>query len=645
MDGSRGLRQSSEASFVWLRNAVIGLTLRRLAILGLVGGLQTGCAAPAARPNILLISVDTLRPDRLGCYGATTVETPAIDHLAASGVRFANAFTPAPLTLPAHATLLTGVEPWRHGIVDNGIPASEAFPRTLAERLSERGYDTAAFVSAYVLHSTFGLNRGFDRYDDGVAADGALDQLFHATAPADERVEQALRWLRTRDRGEDSPFFVWLHLFDPHAPYQPPQSFSRRYAGRPYDGEVAFVDSQIGRLMRGLQSLQLDENTVVVLTADHGESLGEHGEQTHGVLLYDATLRVPLIVRPVGGHRGGEVHLGDVTLADVAPTLLGLVGLDLQGQVDGIDLLARPMAGPRALGAISEGPRRRMGWASLVAVRHHPWKYIHGPRPELFDLAADPRELSPQIDGRESERRRLAWSAATIRKELDSLVVAPLGAVERAELAALGYVSSGSGHAPREHIDPKDAITSLAGLDRAYQLFAEGDLEAARAAFDGILGRSEGVGTSALEGLARLARVQGRAEEAERLYAQLVGLDPVAVGARAQLVVLATESGQAELAVDRARDLQRLAPRDPAVARLLARALDAAGRSEEAEAEWLSGLETTPQAPWLRLTYADFLADAGRHREAEQQLTILTSIDPLPAPVKAAAQELQARLR
>lgn len=289
---------------------------------------------------MLLVSIDTLRPDRLGCYGATQLETPAIDALARSGVRFENAFTPVPLTLPAHWTLFTGIEPWHHGVVDNGM--------TLA----------------------------------------ALDQILHATGRADERVDRALSWLR---RERTRPFFLWLHLFDPHAPYDPPEDFRARYAGRPYDGEVALVDTQVARLLAAIDRSGKAGNTVVVVVSDHGESLGEHGEQTHGVQLYDATLRVPLIVRLPGALTAGEVRRDEVTLADVAPTMLALADLAAAPGVDGRDLFGA-LGSPRRLGAISESPHRRHGWATMVAVRNAGWKYIAGPRPELYSFTDDPQE-------------------------------------------------------------------------------------------------------------------------------------------------------------------------------------------------------------------------------------------------------------
>lgn len=594
----------------------------------------TACVPPPPPPaprNVLLVSIDTLRADHLGCYGATAIETPAIDRLAEEGVRFERAFTSAPLTLPAHWTIHTGREPWRHGVVDNGmapsaaVTAREELP-TLAERFASSGYDTAAFVAAFVLHRSFGLDRGFATYDDGPAADAALEQPFHATAPADERVGRALAWLRQE---RHRPFFLWLHLFDPHAPYAPPPAFRTLYPGRPYDGEVAFVDSQIARLLAALDRLGERERTIVVLLADHGESLGEHGEETHGVLLYDATLRVPLIVRAPGQVPSGTVRHDPVTLADVAPTVLGLAGLAPLRLTDGIDLFATaPSASSRQLTAISESPRRRFGWAVLTAVRDDNWKYILGPTSELYDTATDPSESrnllstnAPRGQELESAARR---TAALLRQRLDGVEPRAPDAEERARLAALGYLD---GPTPQTTgpsnllapTHPREGIGTLAAIDRAYQALSEGRFGDAESDFRALLSLAPPP-LAALEGLGRVARLQGEPEAAERWLEAVLDRDPTAVAVLAQLVTLARDRGDRAEALRRARKLAELAPTDPGASRLLAEALLAAGLAPEAEAEWRRGLDRSPDAGWLRLGLARYLANAHRAREAAAEL-------------------------
>lgn len=612
-----------------------------LPALPLLAFLSLGGCSPATAPppNVVLLSIDTLRPDRLGCYGARRVETPAIDALARAGVRFENAFTPVPLTLPAHWTIHTGIEPWHHGVVDNGMTPAGSPGVTLAQRFSASGYDTAAFVAAFVLHRTFGLDQGFARYDDGPAADAALDQPLHATGRADERLDRALAWLR---KPRTKAFFLWLHLYDPHAPYDPPAEFRARYAARPYDGEVAFVDSQVARLTAALERSGAAKNTVVVLLSDHGESLGEHGEQSHGMLLYDATLRVPLIFRLPRHLAAGEVRKDEATLADVAPTLLALAGLKPLAGIDGRDLFGDER-GARRLGAISEAPLRRFGWSPLFALRGGHWKYIAAPRPELYDLAADPAERQDRSAERRDLATDLARGARRIEKEMRArLATRPAtepDAEARANLAALGYLGGGRMPSGPALLDPKDVIGSIAEFDRAYQLFSDGHLDQAEAAFRSIAAHSPLGPGAALPALGRIAQMRGRNLEAEAFFLQELDLDPDSVSSLAQLARMALSRGDPHTAVLRSRRLVELIPRDPAASRLLAEALFAKGDAKGAEAEWRRGLKAAPDAGWLRLGFARFLIATGRKDEARRELARIRTDETLPSDLQEKAAE------
>ena len=624
-----------------------GFFLVRLLCLGQLV-LAPACApsrrAPSEPPNVLLISVDTLRADHLGCYGAQAVETPAIDRLAGEGVRFQNAYSPVPLTLPAHWTIHTGIEPWRHGVLDNGMVLRESPATTLAERFSRAGYETAAFVAAFVLNRAFGLDRGFGHYDDGPSSDAELDQLFHSTAPADERVGRALHWLR---QPRSRPFFLWLHLYDPHSPYEPPSAFRKLYAERPYDGEIAFVDTQIARLLAALESSRESARTLVVLLSDHGESLGEHGELTHGMLLYDATLQVPLIFRLPSRLPAGTVRPDAVTLADVAPTVLALAGLPLGEAVDGVDLFGPAAVAGRRLGAVSETPRRRFGWAGLVAVREGAWKFILAPRAELFRIADDPRETRDRLERDraaasvlEREARRIA---VVTEKRAETLAVAEGGAEEKARIAALGYISGPLSPQTRG-ANPRDAIGFLAGLDRANQLLAERRLDEANSAFLAYT-TVERPPIAAFEGLGRIARLQGRSADAERYFARLVELDPGSVTALAQLVVLARERGDPEAALERSRRLSRMAPLSASASRLFAEALAESGMRKEAEAEWRRGLAESPHAGWLRLSLARYLIAERRPREAQEVLDQILAEEEFSEDLLAMARAMREALR
>src|SRR5215212_5202740 len=275
---------------------------------------------PSRPPNVLLITLDTLRADHVGAYGSRAGSTPAIDSIAARGVRFEQAGSAVPLTLPSHATILSGLLPLHHGVRNNGAGSFPSDRPTLATLFSEKGYRTAAFLGAFVLDRRFGLNRGFDVYDDEIPRDPTLGDHLEAERRGDAVADRAAAWLSQPD---SRPFFAWVHLYDAHAPYTPPEPFRTRYAASAYDGEIAFVDQQIGRLLAALEQSGQRDRTIIVVTGDHGEALGEHGELTHGLLLYEGTLRVPLIIE-APGTLDPHVVTTPVSLADVAPTVAGL---------------------------------------------------------------------------------------------------------------------------------------------------------------------------------------------------------------------------------------------------------------------------------------------------------------------------------
>lgn len=327
-----------------------------------------GSASAAGKPNIILITIDTLRADHLGCYGSKSNASPHIDQLASKSIVFENAFSVAPITLPSHTTILSGVYPNKHGVRDNAVFAPAPQP-LLQESLKADGYHTAAFVSGAPLLNRFGLARGFDLYDDDFTG---------RERTAEATTQRALQWIAQ----QKSRYFVWIHYYDPHAEYQPPDPYRERFRNQPYDGEIAFVDDQIGNLLEAIHS-----NATILITADHGESLGEHGEKTHAVFLYNATLRVPLILYSPGARPG---HRSDpVSLVDVAPTLREIAGLSA-AESDGISL--NKPSPDRSLFAESLYAQRNFGFAPLYAEIHSGLKFIQAPHPELYDLRTDPKE-------------------------------------------------------------------------------------------------------------------------------------------------------------------------------------------------------------------------------------------------------------
>ncbi len=435
-------------------------------------GVELGRAAAGVRPqdlNIVMVTLDTTRADRLGCYGYPDAGTPNVDRLAAQGVVFETAVTATPLTLPAHATIFTGTRPPVHGVRDNGGYVLDPSRVTLAEVLRGAGWRTAAFVGAYVLDAKWGLDQGFEVYVDDFAISRYRTLSLGAVARrAGAVVDAALPWLEAH---AGVRFFAWLHFYDPHSPYDPPEPFKTRFARRPYQGEIAYADAQLGRLLEWLERRGLEDRTLVVVMGDHGESLMEHGEGTHGLFVYEATLRVPLIVRaPFGRTRGRRVS-SLVRSEDVVPTVLDLVGLAPPTGVQGRSLVPLMTGAARDLDleAYSESlyARNHFGWSELRALRAGRYKYIEAPRPELYDLARDPGEVRNLFAARRDLANRLAAALARLGAERPG---EPGGAATaaravdpetRERLAALGYIGSFVERAPRAESvrpDPKDKI-------------------------------------------------------------------------------------------------------------------------------------------------------------------------------------------
>jgi arylsulfatase A-like enzyme/tetratricopeptide (TPR) repeat protein len=435
--------------------------------------------------SIVLVTIDTLRADRLGAYGSARSLTPAMDSLAAEGIRFDAAIAQVPLTLPSHATMLTGAHPARHGVRTNDGFRLEPSVPTLAEALKSRGFATAAFIGGFPLHAGTGLARGFGVYDDAFLEEPAADVgRPKVERPAGEVVQSALTWIEAQKTGQ--PFFAWLHLFDPHTPYEPPPGL----AGiPPYDGEVRATDAAVGRLIDRLTAIGQLERVIFVLTADHGESLGEHGERTHGTFLYDATIRVPLIVRLPAARGAGMAIAVPVETADIAPTLAAFAGASLPAPTDGRSLLPLIDGDPgdpdRATYAESYYQNVLLGWAPLRAVRTNRWKYVEAPRPELYDLRRDPPETRNLIDERENLAAGLA--AALPPRSAPGAAPSPgaspgVADAETAErLRSLGYVSGRTVGADESGVDPKDRVEVWSHLEEGIDRLNRDPAGAARA--------------------------------------------------------------------------------------------------------------------------------------------------------------------
>ena len=416
-------------------------------------------------PNVVFISIDTLRADHLGCYGYKAIRTPNLDSLAADGVRFERAYSAVPVTLPSHTVMFTGTYPTLNGMHDFSGNKLGANQTTLAAVLKDAGYATGAVLGSAVLDSRFGLNRGFDFYYDHFdfsrLQESNLDEM---ERPGNVVADTALDWLA---KNSDKKFFLWMHLYDPHYPYRPPEPFATEYRDRPYDGEIAFADTQVGRLIGFLKQKGLYRNTIIVVTGDHGESLGEHGEKTHGFFIYNATLHVPVIIRVPGepAKTIGNV----VNLVDLMPTILDAVKQKIPAQVQGKSLLplinGKPID-PQNLYAETFLPRLHFNWSELRSVENQKYHFIDAPKPELYDLSKDPAELENLFDQKKavSEEMR-ALLARMIKENSGDQELAEKSGLDPAladRLRSLGYMAFSGGGNPtisnRSLPDPKDRI-------------------------------------------------------------------------------------------------------------------------------------------------------------------------------------------
>ncbi len=491
--------------------------------------LLTSCQR--SRPNILLITFDTTRADAMGYASGTKGATPTLDALAANGTWFSTAITSEPLTVPGHTTIMTGLYPFNHGVRNNGtyiVPDSNV---TLAERLRQEGYATHAAISAFVLDSQFGLDQGFDTYDDDLSSGPKQKMFMFKEVPAAVTADKAITWL-SKGRPKDRPFFLWTHFFDPHADYVPPADVAARFPDSKYRGEIAYADRELGRVLAKLRELKLDRNTIVIFTSDHGESLGEHGETTHGIFVYDGTARVPLLISGPGIPRR---RIDDVVrTADIFPTVLDLLGLP-PAKVDGASL--EPLwkgrkEEPRVAYIESFSPRLNFGWAELRASRTKTLKVIDAPRPEAYDLAADPDEQNNLYRGATVDApgaRPLAVDLQKIVKEdpfnEGRQQQSKMDAEARQKLAALGYVWGSETQKSGPRPDPKDRITYWNQFERAQGLIRGKRFEEALASLQELL-QSDPDNVVAMGSLANALQRTHQPEQALTVYKRMIEIDP-----------------------------------------------------------------------------------------------------------------------
>ena len=528
-----------------IAGTALAVALRAFGGYSIFFGQEANLARLSSELNLLVVTIDTLRADRLGCYGYRQARTPVIDSVAASGVRFDNAYSHQPITLPSHATLFTGTHPAHHGISDNGIFTLPDEAVTLAEVLKGAGISTGAVIGSFVLHSQFGLDQGFDTYDDSLSAGRKKDPGGFEEMTATGVSDRALEWIR---KNAGKRWFLWIHYYDPHAYYEPPPAY-RRAGSYPYDGEVAYVDFELGRIMDDLERRGLTERTLVILTADHGESQGEHGELTHGLFLYDADMRVPLIASLPGAIPAGRVASQTVSLMDIAPTVLSALGMPPPKQIQGRSLMRLLFSDPEdweEAPVIMETmlPWHQHGWSPSSAIVHERFKYIEAPRPELYDLEADPRELTnihdKNHDRAEAMARRLeALRTGYSESSLEDKSSVKMDDATRDRLASLGYIFSGpaSGNPALDAADVKDMIKLTQMTRRASDLRDSGNEDEAFSLLEDVLEKSPD-SRRVLNTLGTWYARKNDFQNAEKLFKRLIQLDPEDIGAYYDLGLL-----------------------------------------------------------------------------------------------------------
>ncbi|MGA7379497.1 MAG: sulfatase-like hydrolase/transferase [Terriglobales bacterium] len=455
-------------------------------------GLAAGKTGP---PDVFLVTIDTLRADHIHCYGDGEIQTPALDSLAKDGIRFEQAFTPSPITNTSHASILTGLLPSTHGVTDFGVPLTPDHP-TWAELLKPQGYHTAAFIGAVILDSKTlapGFDRGFDFYDNFPEHATSKSRWGRVERRGMEVVQHAESWMSNH---RSAPRFVWVHLYDPHDPYEPPEPFASLYKERLYDGEIAYADSALSHFVAYLKKQGWYDGAVIIVVGDHGEGLGEHNEDTHGIFLYDSTTHVPLMVKLPGEDAKGREVGAQVRTTDILPTVLDLLGVKFPERLDG-ESLTPYFGGGDTVGRTAFGETDyplRFGWAPLRSVRDGGVKFIEAPRPELYDLHSDPKELHNAYEPGEAQVQRLRALLAELRKKTPAQ--ASRGTVVQGtstELRALGYIgpaealSSSNLAEPSLLPDPKDKIEQQNLLHKAMLAVDDERTDAARQAFKQVL--------------------------------------------------------------------------------------------------------------------------------------------------------------
>ncbi len=622
------MKNKSIAALLFLSAAISALLL----VSGCGGGETSPLADKPERINVLLVTIDTLRADYLGCSGNEDVSTPQIDRLAAEGVRFAFCVAHNPITLPSHINILTGTDARIHGVHDNHGFRLGPEAITLAETLKTGGYQTAAFIGAFVLDRQFGLEQGFDLYDDNLET-GSQVLLLGQERRAEAVVTPAIEWIAGHVQ---RPWFVWVHLYDPHAPYTPPAPFDEEFASNPYAGEISYTDAALGKLLDYLRSINLLDNTLLVLTGDHGEGLGDHGELTHGVFAYNTTIQVPLIIRAPWLARPGMEIERRVRHIDLLPTIVESVGGQMPGAAQGESLLPL-LRGNEELPvpdsyfeALSSSFAR--GWAPLRGIYSGEWKYIELPLPELYDMEADPDETRNLLQNRAGTSQRLRTTLQGMTEDTETAVDAHVREDEetRRRLMALGYLSGSPQSLKNEYgpdDDPKNLIEVDARIERAAAAATSGDLDRSVEIFEELVAEQPEMAIS-YQLLANLLVELNREDEAisylERAADKGLGGEAVLN----QLARMLLHAGESDRAVPMLEELINRNPDDLDSANALASWYAREGNAAKAEYLYVRIIERGPAYTNARSGYGWMLARQERFEEAIEQFNAALHYQP-----------------
>ena len=603
-------------------------TLLSLALIGLpLWSCTSDTPPPSRRPDVVLVTIDTLRADH-----ATAPVMPSLAALAARGLRFTAARTVAPLTLPAHTSVMTGLYPPRHGVRLNGGRGLSPGVPTLAQIFRTAGYDTAAFIGAFVLDRRFGLAEGFAHYDDRIDRDASAMDKLEAERRGSLVVDGAIEWVTRRERPPDRPLFLWVHLYDPHAPYAPPPSAG--VSSDPYRGEVEYADQQLGRLLAVLRSRGCGDgggrgggrpDCVVVVVSDHGESLGDHGEPGHGMLLYESAMRIPFVIAGPGVGRG-ERH-DPVSLVDVAPTVLARAGLAPLEGVDGHDLLAGPPPADRQVYGETEYPRLA-GWAPLATLANARWKLVDAPAPELYDLAGDVSESSNQAAAHPSVVAGMRQSVISLRARSVPASSTVVTAEAERRLRTLGYVAGATPALPSATApNPAAMMREWTSFESALAHQTSAGRAASLAVFER-LARSHAESALFVTTWARALASAGRHREALSIYRTAASRWPGDSALAHDRAVSARELGLRDEAMNAERAALEIDPSNALAHNGLGLMLAEGGRQAEARASFEQAAAQDP----TNAAYQVHLGNAAREladlRAAERAYGAALTIDP-----------------